>query len=93
MQSRLENSKDLRKDDASRLDYLSLWLLICGAIAISLGGIFIRFSEESLSPDATIFNRFFIASLILISIRMPLIGAKIKSIKVELFNSKAHFWA
>jgi len=88
MLSGSENSRDLSKDNVSCFAYSALGLLVSGAIAISLGGIFIRFSEESLSPEATIFNRFFIASLILISIRTPLIIATFRNGVVQIFKSK-----
>ncbi len=88
MLSGSENSRDLSKDDVSCFAYSALGLLVSGAIAISFGGIFIRFSEESLSPEATIFNRFFIASLILISIRTPLIIVSFRNGAVQIFKSK-----
>ena len=88
MKSGLEKSKNPSKENVARFDYSALRTLIFGAIAASFGGIFIRLSEESLSPGATIFNRFFIASLILISIRMPLIRAGFKHGVIKTFNSK-----
>lgn len=38
--------------------------LFVGVVALSFGSIFIRWSESELSPNATIFNRFWIGSMV-----------------------------
>ncbi|WP_413324568.1 DMT family transporter [Synechococcus sp. MIT S9503] len=82
-------ANDSAGDHIARFDYSAVWFLVFGAIAGSFGGIFVKIAEESLSPEATIFNRFFIASLILITIRMPRFIASIKDDAFKIFNSKA----
>ena len=89
MQPSLKISKDSSKESAIRFDYSALWLLVFGTIAISFGGIFVRIAEESISPEATIFNRFFIASLILVTIRIPRLSASIKANIFKKINWKA----
>ena len=89
MDSKFTKSNDSGKEHMARFDYSALRLLIFGATAVSFGGIFVRLSEESLSPDAVIFNRFFIASLILISLRLTLACANIKKNSLKIFNPKS----
>lgn len=38
-------------------------LLFIGIVALSFGSIFIKWSENELSPDATVFNRFWLATI------------------------------
>ncbi|MBW4600082.1 MAG: DMT family transporter [Calothrix sp. FI2-JRJ7] len=38
-------------------------LLFIGIVALSFGSIFIKWSENELSPDATVFNRFWLATV------------------------------
>lgn len=37
--------------------------LFFGVVALSFGSIFIKWSEDSLSPNATVFNRFWLATV------------------------------
>lgn len=48
------------------LDLINLTLLFIAVSILSLAAIFIRLSENELSPNATIFNRFWIGSLTLL---------------------------
>lgn len=49
------------------LGKISAWadraLLLIGVVAISFGSIFIKWSENGLSPNATVFNRFWLAAI------------------------------
>jgi drug/metabolite transporter (DMT)-like permease len=38
-------------------------LLFIGVVALSFGSIFIKWSENEISPDATVFNRFWLATI------------------------------
>jgi drug/metabolite transporter (DMT)-like permease len=48
---------------------LSTWMLLClllvGVFSLSLAAIFIKLSEQYIGPNATVFNRFWIATAIL----------------------------
>ncbi|MDZ8079039.1 MAG: DMT family transporter [Nostoc sp. DcaGUA01] len=48
---------------------LSTWMLLClllvGVFTLSLAAVFIKFSEQYIGPNATVFNRFWIATVII----------------------------
>lgn len=59
-------SLDLAEDHLSRTPVMkAIASLAIGIVSISFAAIFIRFSEYELSPNATIFNRLWIAALAL----------------------------
>lgn len=55
----------LRSQWSTAVEFRVIIALVVGLVATSFSPIFIRLSQADLSPDATIFNRFWIASLAL----------------------------
>ncbi|TAG89334.1 MAG: DMT family transporter [Oscillatoriales cyanobacterium] len=59
----LANQDDLGSTD-NRGDFWAIVSLLAALLAVSFAAIFIRFSEREISPNATVFNRLWIATVV-----------------------------
>ncbi|BAZ08667.1 hypothetical protein NIES4071_04720 [Calothrix sp. NIES-4071] len=61
---KIEDKLNLQGQLLSKIPaFTSAALLFIGVVALSFGSIFIKWSENGLSPNATVFNRFWLATI------------------------------
>lgn len=89
---KIEDRVNLQERLFSKIPALaSATLLFIGVVALSFGSIFIKWSENGLSPNATVFNRFWLATIFFavcqfFKMLIPFQGAQ--SIKQEYYTPK-----